>query len=55
MLGGTFVREHMPIGRKIMHGGAYVHNMPTQVLVVRARVRVRVRVSHVHNMPTQEP
>ena len=36
MLGGTFVREHMPVGRTIMHGGAYVHNMPTQEFHVDA-------------------
>ena len=36
MLGGTFVREHMPVGRTIHHGGAYVHNMPTQEFHVDA-------------------
>ena len=36
MLGGTFVREYMPVGRKIMHGGAYVHDTPTQEFHVDA-------------------
>ena len=36
LLGGTFVREHMPTGRTILHGGAYVHDMPTQEFHVDA-------------------
>ena len=36
LLGGTFVREHMPTGRTILHGGAYVHDMPTQEFHVNA-------------------
>lgn len=36
MLGGTFVREYMPSGRTILHGGAYVHDIPTQEFHVDA-------------------